>query len=397
MKKILPIMLILSLIFITACSSQATKSVSVMNFQRGSLKTLPAYNADKIDPWQVDLRGYDLRSLNLKDRLDDLLYADFDTNTRWPEDLPEGFNPEEIMDLGKNPGLGLKSIHSKGITGKGVGIAIIDQTLLTEHIEYKDRLKSYEAINNKGNTAEMHGAAVSSIAVGKTVGVAPEANLYYIALTPGEMKQGSFKHDFTWMAKAVDRVIEMNKTLPANERIRVISISLGWSPEKTGYKEINEAIKRAKAENIFVVSCSLSETYGLKFDGLGRGGFSDPESKNSYLPGSWWAKGYFDGKRELAVDTLLVPMDSRTTASPTGKDDYAFYRSGGWSWSVPYIAGLYVLACQVKPDIDPETFWNSALSTGDVIQINHDGESHSLGKVINPVKLFESFKAATAK
>ena len=28
--------------------------------------------------------------------------------------------------------------------------------------------------------AQMHGPAVSSIAVGKTVGVAPEADLYYI-------------------------------------------------------------------------------------------------------------------------------------------------------------------------------------------------------------------------
>ncbi|MGE5629888.1 MAG: S8 family serine peptidase [Caulobacteraceae bacterium] len=330
-----------------------------------------------------------MRSLDIKNRLNDLSYADFDTNTRWPAILPEGFDPKAIMELGKNPGLGLKSVHNKGITGKGVGIAIIDQTLLTEHFEYKDSLKSYEAINNKYDTAEMHGAAVASIAVGKTVGVVPEANLYYIALIPGEMKKDSFKYDFTWMDKAVDRVIEINKTLPANEKIRVISISLGWSPGQTGYEEINKAVERAKAENI-VVSCSLSETYGFKFDGLGRDVSSDPENKNSYLPGLWWADQYYEGKRELGIDTLLVPMDSRTTASPTGASDYAFYRSGGWSWAVPYIAGLYALACQVKPDINPETFWNNVLSTGDVVQINHDGEPHSLGKIINPVKLFES-------
>jgi hypothetical protein len=62
-------------------------------------------------------------------------------------------------------------------------------------------------------------------------------------------------------------------------------------------------------------------------------------------------------------------MDSRGTASPTGYDDYVFYRQGGWSWSIPYIAGLYALACQVKPDITPEVFWSKALETGDAVEI----------------------------
>jgi hypothetical protein len=57
-------------------------------------------------------------------------------------------------------------------------------------------------------------------------------------------------------------------------------------------------------------------------------------------------------------------MDSRTTASPTGKEDYVFYRQGGWSWAIPYLAGMYTLAVQVKPDITPEEFWDTALNTG---------------------------------
>ena len=44
-------------------------------------------------------------------------------------------------------------------------------------------------------------------------------------------------------------------------------------------------------------------------------------------------------------------MDSRCTASPTGINDYVYYREGGMSWTVPYLAGLYALACQVNPDI----------------------------------------------
>ena len=81
-------------------------------------------------------------------------------------------------------------------------------------------------------------------------------------------------------------------------------------------------------------------------------------------------------------------MDSRCTASPTGVNDYVFYRKGGMSWSVPYVAGLYALACQVKPDITPNIFWNEAFLTGDTISVN-TSEKQELGKIINPVKLIE--------
>jgi hypothetical protein len=62
-------------------------------------------------------------------------------------------------------------------------------------------------------------------------------------------------------------------------------------------------------------------------------------------------------------------MDSRCTASPTGTEDYAFYREGGWSWCIPYIAGLYALACQVRPEITPEVFWAKVIETGDSVVI----------------------------
>ena len=38
---------------------------------------------------------------------------------------------------------------------------------------------------------------------------------------------------------------------------------------------------------------------------------------------------------------LLVPMDRRTTASPAGEAEYAFFAGGGMSWAAPYVAGLH--------------------------------------------------------
>ncbi|RMC99499.1 hypothetical protein D9O40_11995 [Clostridium autoethanogenum] len=169
-------------------------------------------------------------------------------------------------------------------------------------------------------------------------------------------------------------------------------MSIGWGPKDIGYKEVTEAVKRAKEENIFVVSSSLRHTYGFKFNGLGRNPLLNPDVESSYTPGLWWQKDYYNGKYD-SNNTLLVPMDSRSTASPTGYNDYAFYREGGWSWSIPYIAGVYALACQVDPNIDPEEFWKVALKTGDTIEFKNKGKVYELGKIINPVKLIQNLKA----
>lgn len=233
---------------------------------------VPTYDPDSDGTWQMDLRGYDLSGLDLSSSLDDLLYATFGSRTIWPtaDKMPKEYDRERILELGKNPGLDIRKLHAQGITGQGVGIAIIDQPLLTKHHEYKNRLKFYEEINVKPGMSEMHGAAVSSIAVGKTVGVAPEANLYYIATYAGDFKENGFKYNFRYKAQAVRRILEINKQLPEEQKIRVISISVGWSPEQKGYDEMTAAVEEAKSAGLLIVCSSIERIHGFSFHGLGR-------------------------------------------------------------------------------------------------------------------------------
>jgi hypothetical protein len=177
----------------------------------------------------------------------------------------------------------------------------------------------------------------------------------------------------------------------------VISISVGWDRSQKGYDEVTAAVERAKKQGIFVVSSVLDETYGYSFNGLGRDPLADPDKPSSYGAGLWWADSMLNDKsyeriKNKLKNSLLVPMDSRTTASPTGVSDYAFYRNGGWSWSIPYIAGLYALSCQAKPDITPEEFWNAALKTGDMITVEKDGRKYEIGKAANPARLIDELK-----
>lgn len=206
---------------------------------------------------------------------------------------------------------------------------------------------------------------------------------------------GKFDWDFTWLAKSVERLLEVNSGLPAGRKIRVISISVGWSPGQKGYAEAMAAVDRARTQNVFVVSTAIEQTHRLAFHGLGREALSDPNDVNSFGSGSWWANLFRDGRHRFGPrERLQVPMDSRCLASPTGPNDYVHYYSAGWSWSVPWIAGLYALACQVRPDLSPEVFWAEAIRTGKTIRVRHEGQEVDFGAIADPAALLESLGRA---
>ena len=108
------------------------------------------YDPNNADAFQVDLRMRDLSAYDLRGSAEDLLHSIFDTRTKWPgeEWLPEGFDPSAILESGKDPGLGVRELHRKGITGEGVSIAIIDQALYQQHSEYTERIAFYEMSGN---------------------------------------------------------------------------------------------------------------------------------------------------------------------------------------------------------------------------------------------------------
>ncbi len=277
------------------------------------MKSLPKYIPNSTNPFQVDLRNYDLTKLDLSNSTYNLLHATFDDRTTWPapNQMPPRFDWQRIMELGKNPGLGVRSLHKRGITGRGVGIAILDQPLLVDHQEYADRLRLYEEIHiQSGMDPQMHGPAVASIALGKTVGVAPEAELYYIAKWNFDWEKGGTP-TLKYLAQAVYRIVEINKQLPKDKKIRVISISKGWRPSDNGYKEIKKAVRKAKAKGMLVVCASVEEVHkGFQFGELGRSPLANPDTFESYELSLFFAR-IFTGQLSANDDCFWVPIDSR--------------------------------------------------------------------------------------
>jgi hypothetical protein len=123
----------------------------------------------------------------------------------------------------------VRDLHRRGITGRHVGIAIVDQFLLTTHREFAGRLRWYDEIDAApGDLARYHRTAVASIAVGGSVGVASEADLYFVGvglIWRGEPLGDLFRAAHTGMpvAMAVRRILAVNARLAPDRRIRVIS------------------------------------------------------------------------------------------------------------------------------------------------------------------------------
>ncbi|MEJ2561877.1 MAG: S8 family serine peptidase [Anaerolineales bacterium] len=361
-------------------------------WHQGKLSWLPGFSLDTENPMMMDLRSADVSGLNLTGEWSVLQYAAFDSNTIWPTEdrMPPEFDKDLIMELGKNPGLGVRSLHARGITGQGVGIAILDQTLLIEHVEYADRIQLYEEINYEPEfPAAMHGPAVTSLAVGKNTGTAPGASVYYIAVnvTDPSSMPSDMKRNFQYLAQGVRRIIEINRLLPASQKIRVISTSIGWNPEEIGYEDITAAVEEANEEGILVISGRMYLTYDYRLYWLGRYPYDDPDSFDSYGLCVLCAEVTPDDP--ALENSLLSPMDSRTVAGFTGVEDYAYFSVGGGSWTMPYLAGVYALAVQVDPSITPDDFLELAVETGRVLEITRGDESFILGTIIDPVALIE--------
>jgi len=375
----------------------------------------------------MDFRGQDLSASDFKEMADLFPTFTFDSATQWPsaEKMPSGVEPGKLTEDGKYLGLGLSDLHSQGITGKGVSVAVIDKPILEDHEEFPDNLVYIEVQENHPNAERLHfhGAAVAGILAGKH-GVAPGSRLYYFAV-PDDLDP------YARYAEAMDRLLEVQKTLKDAEKIRVVAVAYSIDPYEfgEGAAKLREAIRKAEEQGIIIVYPGMG---GLEFTGAGCLPGKDRDKPENYQLWSWtWAKGEVIAKaakanltsweafrKELirlltqdpdldslqaeAIHTyiyltaiykdsvpfkewfsaaaktasapepkeakewsgvLAVPCDYLTVPDVNGRNSYTYYGAGGLSWSVPYVAGLLALGLQVNPNATSEGLFNALRDT----------------------------------
>jgi hypothetical protein len=317
------------------------------------------------------LEGVSLAALDLRGEAEELARLSFNTATVWPEAsrLPAGFDPQALLEQGRNPGLGVRGLHAKGLDGRGIGLAIIDQPLVRDHREYAGRMVRYEEVGVEGFPPQMHGPAVASIAVGKRCGVAPGAALHYSAIPM-----------WSWRSCApyrevIESILTHNRGATGEQRIRVVSISAGRFSQWEDYADWQEALAEAAAQGVLVITCDAD---WLQYGTLQRLESADPDDPAAHVPSRYWAPD----------DALDVPAANRTIAGPEGPEAYTYDRIGGRSWAAPYLAGLAALAFQVNPELDPAAIvglWQETATKTDV------------GPVVTPTGFLAAVETAPAE
>jgi len=302
-------------------------------------------------------------------------------------------NKNNLLEYHKTPGLNINELHKKGITGKNVHIAIIDQTPLLDHEEYAQNIVEYTEGYTYHKKPQMHGVGASSIAVGKKTWVAPEAKLHYFSWRYSK----TLKEKILWtrptsmnnFAEMIEKIREKNKTLQPEEKIRAISISYGIVKGMPGYNKCMKAIKKAEEEWIYVAYIDDSDDFAW----ISKAPDTDPNSILSYIEPI--DKEIEEKKKELKnIDKksierikhrILIPKNAKTLASEKGKDEYTFDPTWWSSWTMPYIVGLYALCCQIQPKINKKIFLDALRKTAykknieNIVSVN----------IVNPVKLIE--------
>lgn len=281
-----------------------------------------------------------------------------------------------VIEAGKNPGLGVRSLHARGITGKNVRVAIIDQPKPQLHSEYKEKLVDY--YNSAGDVYEMHGPAVASLLVGDQCGTAPGAKLYYAAAA-------SWKGDSALYADALRWIVAKNKDLPQDDKIRVVSISAApsgqGSPFSKNLEQWDAAVAEAKAAGILVLDCRQNSETGIIAAGYYN--LDSPDDMSRFTPG-------FPSQNNSWVDPnqIYAPSSYRTQAEEyaPGENHWQYTGEGGLSWTIPYVSGVLAMGWQVNPKLTNDEILALLRRT---VYVTREG-----AHVVNPIAFIKAIEGA---
>lgn len=319
---------------------------------------------------------------------------------------------ERFLEEGKNPGLGIRKLHEQGITGKGVVVGIIDQRIAPTHSEFRDNIVSNKEYYTPPSAEEdtevsMHGSAVVSLLAGKECGVAPDAKVVY-----GNINAAT--DGFVGYTKALKDIIEYNKS---NEpKIKVVSVSKGYD-KVSGVEEWLALKKEAIESGIIVIDSDYFNENsitggGSKFNKEQPDGYELPlfypapqrdapslgevekevsswsiDQQKEFFEKYKTYQNFLEGYIERFKNTVIVPCDYRTMASEQGDNEYRYDEEGGWSWAIPYFAGVFALALQVNPDLTNDEFLSIVRKTA--------GKNKKGVGVINPEGIIDEAKKTT--
>ena len=267
----------------------------------------------------------------------------------------------------------LNTVHQKGITGKGVTIAVIDGPVDTSNPALKGANitdKSRCTIQDSPEGVR-HGTDMAIILVSPISGVAPDATLYnYQASTAGTISNGSCDSKgggLNTTGALINQAVE--------DGAQIISISLSV-PDFSN--ELKWAVTNAITKGVIIVAAAGNEAHQDNTTQLGRYsgvvGVSAINSDGTFASYSNWADGMVTAAFGGPYNTYDVNTGEPVTVH-------------GTSISTPLVAGMLALARQKWPDATTNQILQLLVHTG--LNPNHDWNKYTgygaaaLGSLVN--------------
>ncbi len=358
----------------------------------------------------------------------------FDSNTKFSEEQMQKFNPKELLEKAKKPSQDICRLHSQGITGQGLTLAVIDTNIDREHEIFSNGNIHMKSSNNMGEV-EPHGLTV----VSALTQIVPDSQIDYYPYDKTNKNNDNIREEL------IDKIIESG--------VKIISMSSSFNSEEIRKRVLE---KCEKAGVTLIDQPAFVKHFTFCFRDIDENGeehfeeaFMEPETAS--LPKAKWEEyqsllgkyGVEDRKalsEKIKLDSNIkeevkpiilkrlenfgelfdcksyegeggvtniskqkiiqeererknvsraekpieIHCGGRSFASPDG---YKYWGSCSNSYTIPQIVGIFALARQISPNLSFEQFSKIANQTS--MQIASDGYDRL---VISPENLIEQIK-----
>ncbi len=259
---------------------------------------------------------------------------------------------------------GLESLHNKGLTGKGVTVAVIDSGI-SPHQDFGDRIKAFRDFTS-GRTVPRkeidrtgHGTHVAGIIAGSgesVKGIAPEAELVGCRISTPEQA-----------VKAIDWVIAYKEMY----EIDILNLSLGVkAPLNPADDHFRLAAERTVDAGILVVAAAGNECQGEVCDStitspgnspkvITVGALDDRANREPGDDGIYASSSngsVTGGKPDLVAEgvKVLAPLAKGSDFAKRLSGSGLYAALSGSSQAAPMVAGALALMRQVDPNLSQD-------------------------------------------
>lgn len=329
------------------------------------------------DVWGIsymDFRDYDFSTCSLTA----MTKLCFSSSTIWPskDKLPNGFNPQEVLINATTTNKSVKKLHSQGITGKGITVAVLDSGFQGHnHIEFENAILERCTIDNEESLEyHFHMEDVLAKLCGKNLGIAPNVKVLYYEVS-------TEKDDSESINKALKDILNR---IENGENIRIVNRSGPFTRGEVSMlfeKENLELVEILRSKNCEVIN---SDTFGdNNFFCCGTTFLNQDDSIEEYSPASFLNQKF----KEKSKSCVNILCSGRTVPEFCTTTGYKYEVVDCFSWTIPQASGYYALSLQINPYLTFNDFTNLCEKSCDTCSSNL--------RVLNPEKLIKNVKLNT--